>query len=194
MHPRWIRRSSLSFLILSCGAPALAADVAWLGAPDCRIAALEPAPSNQAVGWDGACKDGHASGKGVLTWRTASFDKIRLEATLVAGVVSGEAVLKTKDYTYTGTLRNGVPHGTGYFEYAGDKGWYGGDVAAGKQHGKGIYLSLGRARYTGEWSDGKRNGWGEATFATGGSYIGGWKDDKFHGQGPDRVCRQRPHA
>lgn len=183
MYPHWIRRSAFSLLFLACGAPAMAADIAWLGAPDCRIAALEPAPFNQAVGWDGACKDGYASGKGVLSWRNGSFSKTRLEATLVAGAVSGEGVLTTKDYTYTGTFRNGVPHGAGYFEYTNGKGWYEGEVAAGKQHGKGIYLASDRSRYAGVWSEGERNGWGEASFATGGSYAGGWKENKFHGQG-----------
>lgn len=119
----------------------------------------------------------------MLTWRDAAFDKIRLEATLVAGEVSGEGILKTKDHTYTGTLKNGIPHGSGYFEYTQAGGWYEGEVAAGKRHGKGIYIALNRSRYAGVWSDGKRNGWGEATFATGGSYAGGWKNDKFDGHG-----------
>lgn len=160
-----------------------AAEPVYLGAANCRIATLEPAPKNEAVSWDGACKNGHASGKGVLSWRDDAFDKIRLEATLVAGEVSGEGILKTKDYTYTGTLRNGLPHGHGYFEYAAAQGWYEGDVVAGLPHGKGIRLQVDRARYTGEWLQGKRNGWGEATFSNGGSYTGGWKDDKFDGHG-----------
>src|SRR5690606_10399718 len=111
------------------------------------------------------------------------FDKLRLEATLANGEVSGEGILTTKDYTYTGTLKNGVPHGSGYFEYAGNGGWYEGEVAEGKRHGKGIYIDFDRSRYAGVWAGGKRNGWGEASFATGGSYAGAWKDNRFDGHG-----------
>lgn len=95
----------------------------------------------------------------------------------------GETVLKTPAYTYTGTLKSGLPHGEGYFEYTNSRGWYEGEVANGVPHGKGIWLQVDRSRYAGQWLDGKRNGWGEATFSTGGSYTGGWKDNKFDGHG-----------
>lgn len=161
--------------------PALAAEP--LGEPNCRIASLAPAPINNAVSWKGACVDGFASGKGVLAWRAGKFDKYSIDATLVRGEVSGEAVLKTPDYTYTGTVKAGVPHGQGFFEYADNKGWYEGEVADGRRHGQGIRLGVDRARYTGAWADDKRSGQGEASFSTGGSYTGQWKNDEFDGQG-----------
>jgi hypothetical protein len=178
-----LRPSFLSFALLAAScAPAMGAEAAWLGEADCRVAPLEPAPS-RGVSWNGQCIDGYASGKGVLAWRSAQGDRYSIDAAFVRGAASGEAVLKTPDYTYTGTLANGLPHGQGYFEYANDKGWYEGEVAAGKPHGQGIRLKVDRSRYTGAWVRGERNGWGEATFTTGGSYTGNWKDDKFDGQG-----------
>lgn len=166
---------------LLAAVPAVAAEP--LGEPNCRIAPLQPAPINGAVSWKGACVDGFASGKGVLAWRSGRFDKYSIDATLVRGAVSGEAILKAPDYTYTGSLQDGVPHGQGFFEYAGNKGWYEGEVAAGRRHGQGIQLGVDRARYTGGWVDDKRHGQGEAGFSTGGSYTGQWKNDKFDGQG-----------
>lgn len=119
----------------------------------------------------------------MLAWRAEKFAKFSIEATLVRGEVTGEAILKTPQYTYTGTLKSGVPHGQGFFEYADNGGWYEGQVAAGVPHGKGIRLAVDRSRYTGEWTHGERNGFGEATFSTGGSYTGAWRNDKFEGNG-----------
>ncbi|MFC5459947.1 MORN repeat-containing protein [Massilia niabensis] len=180
---RTFPRLSFPLLVLAAfGTPALAAEPGWLGEADCRIAPLKPTPSG-AVSWTGACVDGYASGKGVLAWNAASLNKVTLEATLVRGEASGEAVLKRRDYTYTGTTKNGVPEGTGYFAFQNGKGWYEGEVLNGMPHGKGIYLTAHRSEYKGEFVMGKKHGWGEETFATGGSYAGGWKNDAFDGHG-----------
>lgn len=178
-----LRRRVLFLTTLCYPFLAHAAEPAWMGEANCRIAPLAVAAINDVVGWKGGCVDGFASGKGVLTWRAGAFDKHSIDATLVRGEVSGEAILKTPDFTYTGALKAGVPHGLGFFEYADNKGWYEGEVVAGRRHGHGIQLDVDRARYTGSWADDKRNGRGEASFSSGGSYTGNWKDDKFDGQG-----------
>lgn len=168
------------------GAPAIgqAAESDYLGKADCRIAPLEPAPGNGKVTWTGACEDGYASGKGVLAWRPNKGGEITLEATLVRGEVSGEGVLKKEAaYKYTGSLKNGLPHGQGFFAYEKGQGWYEGQVANGLPHGEGEQLFLNHTRYVGQFVAGKRNGKGEVTLSTGGSYSGEWKDDRFHGQG-----------
>src|SRR5690349_13989137 len=72
----------------------------WLGKSDCRIAALHPRPAHDAVAWSGACKDGHADGKGVLAWRVEGKGQRRLEATLVGGEISGEGTLATNEGKY----------------------------------------------------------------------------------------------
>lgn len=174
-------RFSASLLLAALfAASAAAAELAWLGEADCRIAPLDGASK---ASWKGACVDGYANGKGTLAWRTEKIGKHSAEATLVRGEVQGEASVSTPKYTYVGTLKAGVPHGQGFFTYADDGGWYEGEVAGGRPNGKGIKLTFDRSQYTGVWVDGKLNGWGEATFATGGSYVGGWKNNKFHGQG-----------
>jgi hypothetical protein len=169
-------------LLAASGAPALAAEPAWLGAANCRIAPVEPAPT-KGVSWTGACVDGYASGKGVLAWSSAPLGEVTIEATLVRGEASGEALIKWGDFIYEGTTRNGAPHGQGYLQYGGGGGWYEGEFADGLPHGKGTHLKVDRSRYTGEWVQGKRHGRGEASFATGGSYAGGWKNDAFDGHG-----------
>lgn len=181
------RPMAVSLTLFAClGTPAFgqAAESDYLGKADCRIAPLEPVPGNGKVTWTGACEDGYASGKGILAWRTKKEGEITLEATLVRGEVSGEGILtKEAAYKYTGSLKNGVPHGRGFFAYENGKGWYEGEVANGLPHGEGERLYLDRTRYVGQLVEGNRHGRGEATFTTGGSYSGEWQDDRFHGQG-----------
>ncbi|QNA87356.1 hypothetical protein G4G28_00730 [Massilia sp. Dwa41.01b] len=154
-----------------------------LGKADCRIGALDTVPAGAELRWNGACTNGHAQGKGVLKWRDAAGKPVTLAATLERGEVSGEAELKTREYDYAGTVRRGVPHGEGFFKYAGGEGMYEGGVVNGKREGKGIFISADRSRYTGEWKNGVREGWGEETFTLGGSYSGTWEDNRFHGKG-----------
>ncbi|MFC5477397.1 MORN repeat-containing protein [Massilia suwonensis] len=183
MHIRRLCPSLAVFFasLAAAGAPALATEPAWLGAADCRIAPLEPAPTSE-VKWTGGCVDGYASGKGVLTWTNAAFGMAMLDATLVRGAASGEAVLKFGKAIYEGTTRNGLPEGQGYLQVE-DWGWYEGAFVKGAPHGKGTHLTVNRSRYTGDWIQGVRHGQGEATFTTGGSYTGSWKNDVFDGQG-----------
>jgi hypothetical protein len=155
--------------------------VSYSGAADCRIAAVEPSPIG-ALRWDGACKDGYADGKGKLQW-TADGGKYAIEGSLVRGEISGEAKLTSREGIYTGMLKNGIPHGQGYFEYANHGGWYEGVLANGKPEGAGIYLAADRSKYTGYWKDGKRHGLGQQVFSLGGSYQGQWQNDVFHGHG-----------
>lgn len=161
--------------------PARAAS--YTGAADCRFAEVQPSPASaDAVRWEGACKDGYAEGKGSLKW-TADGGKYTIEASLVRGEISGEAKLTSREGIYTGMLKNGLPHGQGYVEYANGGGWYEGALANGKPEGAGIYLAPDRSKYTGHWKDGKRHGFGEQSFSLGGSYQGQWQNDVFHGRG-----------
>jgi hypothetical protein len=155
----------------------------YIGAADCRFAEVQPSPASAgAVRWAGACKDGYAEGKGSLQW-TADGGKYSIEASLVRGEISGEAKLTSREGIYTGMLKNGLPHGQGYFEYANQGGWYEGALANGKPEGPGIYLAPDRSKYTGHWKDGERHGLGEQSFSLGGSYQGQWQNDVFHGRG-----------
>jgi hypothetical protein len=170
-----------ALLAASC-TPALGADAAGFGKPDCRIGPLDPVASGTVVSWSGACLDGYASGKGVLGWREED-GPYSIEATLVRGEVSGSARVATPRYTYTGTLKGRLPHGRGVYEFRSPATRYEGEIVEGRFHGKGERHGHEGSRHTGEWVAGRLNGPGEAVFATGGSYQGQWKDGKFHGQG-----------
>jgi hypothetical protein len=173
----------LLVLTASACAPALAEDApAWIGAPDCRLAPLDPAPA-QAPSWNGGCKDGFANGKGTVEWQSASGKRYRLEAVLAAGQVQGEGTLHYQSGTqYIGTLKNGRPDGRGYFRYA-DGTQYEGDVRMGDWTGKGELVYADGSDYKGEFKNDNRDGFGVMAWALGGRYEGGWKDDKPHGPG-----------
>jgi hypothetical protein len=175
----------LPLLVLAASAcsPAFAEEApAWIGAPDCRLAPLAPAPA-QAPSWSGGCKDGFADGKGTVEWQSVSGKRYRLDAVLAAGQVQGEGTLHYQSGTqYIGTLKNGRPDGHGYFRYT-NGAQYEGDVRMGDWNGKGELLYANGSDYKGEFKNDNRDGFGVMTWALGGRYEGGWKDDKPHGPG-----------
>lgn len=170
-------------LAASACAPALAQETpAWIGAPDCRLAPVTPAPP-QAPTWNGGCKNGLADGKGTLEWRDAAGKRYRLDGVFAAGQVAGEGSLRYPDGTqYTGTLRNGMPDGRGYFQDP-DGTQYEGDVRMGERTGTAEVLSPNGDDYKGELKNGKRDGTGVMVWALGGRYEGVWKNDQPHGPG-----------
>lgn len=178
-------RPALPLLFSLCltAAPEAAAAVVYLGKADCRVAPVMPRPAGDAVSWSGACKDGHAEGKGVLEWRVADEGKRKLEANLVRGELTGEGTLTYRDGSYIGTFRQGLPHGAGFFKHTNGDGMYEGGVVNGVREGVGEHVAPDRSTYAGEWKAGKRHGQGKAVFTLGGSYEGQWANDRFHGQG-----------
>lgn len=181
-----LRRRSLAVLVAFFAAgpsgAVLAQDAGpWLGAPDCRIAALEPVAA-APVSWSGACRDGHAEGRGVVEWRGA--DGIRkLEAVLARGVVQGEATLRFPDGgLYIGTLTRGIPDGKGYFKDA-DGMQYEGEVRMGLREGLADGLLPNGDRYQGQWKDGRPEGMGRMTYMLGGAFEGRWRAGVPDGRG-----------
>jgi hypothetical protein len=179
--------SMKSLLVLLLGGaachPALAQETPVLaGAPDCRFAPVQPAPM-EAPAWKGGCKAGFADGDGVLTWRDATGKAYKLEATLAAGQVAGDAKLDLPDGgVYIGTFRNGLPEGFGYLRQA-DGPTYEGGMRMGERNGSGEAKYPNGDRYQGEWKDGKRDGTGVLHYMLGGRYEGGWKNDQPSGKG-----------
>lgn len=163
--------------------PALAQDAPLLaGAPDCRFAPVQPAPM-RAPAWKGGCKAGFADGDGVLAWRDESGKTYKLEATMAAGQVAGDAKLDLPDGgVYIGTFRNGLPDGFGYLRLAGGPRYEGG-MRMGERNGTGEAQYPNGDRYQGEWKDGKREGTGVLHYMLGGRYEGGWKNDAPSGKG-----------
>jgi hypothetical protein len=176
-------RHCLIALPLSIGSAYATEPSGYLGKADCRIATLTPAPTRAGVAWSGACKDGYAEGKGVLEWQTRDEGKRRLEAVLVRGEVAGEGSLAYRDGSYTGSFRQGLPHGAGYVAYSKGEGQYEGGWADGLREGRGTHIDADGSSYEGEWKAGLRHGRGKAVFTLGGNYEGEWRDDVFHGQG-----------
>lgn len=166
-------RPSLSLALLAAfAAPALAAEPAWLGEANCRIAPMKPAPAGK-ISWTGACADGYASGQGVLAWKTAEGYKATMEASLVRGEASGDVVLKRPDYTYTGGWRAGQRNGRGEAAFA-TGGSYAGAWKDDRFDGQGkiVYAGSGRT-YEGEFRDGRVAGQPEMQVATGRHAIKG---------------------
>jgi hypothetical protein len=156
------------------------------GEASCRVAKpiLEP---NETVKWNGPCKDGYASGTGVLQrYRQGGvFDTAgaRYDVTMVQGRISGEGSVKYPNGdTYTGSFKDGQRDGKGHAAYAnGDQ--FEGDYRNDRPDGNGIFLARDRSQYQGAWKDGKFDGDGAMTFALGGHYEGAWKAGKFDGKG-----------
>lgn len=179
-----VRPFLLAFSCLALAGP-LHAQPGFIGKSDCRFAPVEPAPAllSQGVRWSGACKDGYADGRGVLEWKgNDGLGERRLEALLVRGEISGAGKLSYPGGSYLGSLRRGIPHGAGYFDYKNGAQYEGG-VAGGRPHGTGTRISLDGSTYEGEWQSGLRHGRGKEVFTRGGSYDGEWRGDVFHGQG-----------
>lgn len=181
-----MKRATLLFLLFigtHYGPDALAQDAsAWIGPSDCRLAPLKP-PPQRAPGWEGACKNGFAEGKGELSWRDARAERYRLEATLVAGRPSGSVKLWLPNGSvYTGPVKDGVPDGQGYFRDP-DNFQYEGEVRMGERSGIAEAVYPDGNHYKGSWKNGKREGQGVLTYVLGGRYEGGWKDDKPSGAG-----------
>lgn len=174
----------LVLVVSACGlASALAQEApAWIGALECRLAPVTPAPA-QAPSWNGGCKSGFADGEGTLEWRDTAGKRYRLEAVFAAGQVTGEGTLHYPDGTlYIGTFSNGIPNGHGYFKDP-DGTQYVGDVRMGERTGTGEALYAYGDDYKGEFKNGRRDGTGVLVWKLGGRYEGGWENDRPHGPG-----------
>jgi hypothetical protein len=165
----------------AAGAADAPAHLSWYGKPECRIAPVDAPPISE-VRWNGACKDGYAEGRGVLSWRSPEGYRHELDGTLVRGAIQGVATLKWDNGgSYVGTFAGGRPHGQGYYRSA--KGQYEGEVVNGKPEGAGIFLFPNGDRYEGQWKGGVREGQGRMRYVLGGAYDGEWRQDKRHGHG-----------
>jgi hypothetical protein len=103
------------------------------------------------------------------------------DAAPTAGEASSKLTLPDGT-VYTGTLRDGVPDGHGYFLYPNGN-QYEGEVRMGRRDGTGEMAYARGDDYKGEWKNGKRDGTGVLVYMLGGRYEGPWKNDKPCGQG-----------
>jgi len=67
--------------------------------------------------------------------------------------------------------------------YAHGRGWYQGQWAKGRKHGKGLRVFSNGNRYDGEFSEGEMDGDGIMEYANGDVYIGSWSRGERDGRG-----------
>lgn len=157
-------RPFLAGLLLAAAAlagPALPAsdnDTQWISDKrGCKVANPFPQP-DESITWSGACKDGFASGEGVLTFFLRGREHSRYQGTLERGWAEGRGVLKMPDgSTYNGQWANSQENGTGRREWA-DGSWYEGGWKNGRPHGQGQFRRPDGKIFIGEWVDGVYEG------------------------------------
>jgi hypothetical protein len=106
---------ALAGAALACSLPAAAQDRTaspdWITATNqnCKIWNPEPQP-NESVTWSGGCKDGLASGKGVLRWTEDGKPDAVFEGEYANGKRNGAGVLTLPDgRREAGTWANDEP-------------------------------------------------------------------------------------
>ncbi len=197
--------SSLLFLFLTCSV-ALAADPqATIGEPGCLVINTSPGP-DERITWSGGCKDGFASGKGVLQWYAKDVPGTHYEGAMENGQPHGVGIMTRKSgdkvegefknglidgqvkiaysngVKYEGDAKKGVPDGHGAMVFP-NKTRYVGDFKNGRPDGRGVYVVANGTRYEGEVQNGKRNGKGVLRNENGDEYQGEFKDGAIDGIG-----------
>jgi len=174
-------RISLTLITMLCVSGAGAADLPYAGKANCRVAEHARVAGQQAY-WNGACKDGYASGYGALQWSKDGEATERYEGNLSKGVPEGEGIAQWKDGSlYEGRYRDGELHGPAVVMLKGED-----KLEASFEHGKpvgNVKVAYGNGdRYEGGWQHAPE-GSGTMTFALGGAYQGAWREGKPVGDG-----------
>jgi len=121
----------------------------------CQIRNPLPIP-DEAVSWSGECKDGKASGQGILRWYANSKLFLTLNGVMEVGQCRRNCTVSTKGGNkYVGDLQDNRPHGSGIMTYA-DGTKYSGGWASGKKHGKGTFVAKDGSSQEELWDHGKK--------------------------------------
>jgi len=174
-------KKPLSLIVLLCASGAGAADLIYAGKADCRIAGHARVAGHMAY-WNGACKDGYASGPGALQWSKDGKATERYEGPLSKGVPEGAGIAQWADGSlHEGNYRDGMLHGPGVVIFKnGDK--LEANFEEDKPVGNVKAVYAGGDHYEGGWRHGPE-GSGTMTFALGGAYRGSWREGKPVGDG-----------
>ncbi|MNM18950.1 MORN repeat protein [compost metagenome] len=180
-------KTRVAIAMLLCSGLAAAAEPAYVGRDDCRIA-TNPRVAGHTPDWNGACKDGYASGPGALQWSLAGKETERYEGTLSKGTPEGKGIAQWADGSlHDGSYRDGLLHGAAIIVFA-DKNKLVARFEQGRVAGDVKFFAPYGDRYEGAWQEGATSaGWPEGSgtmvFALGGSYKGQWHQGKPHGDG-----------
>jgi hypothetical protein len=110
---------------------------------------------------------------------TPSFTKVT--PCIEGNCIDGVGVLRDEQGTYTGEFSQGLPHGTGTYQYS-DRRVYEGMFVAGRMEGEGV-LTSGSTVYRGQFLDNRKHGQGAEVQGGQLRYEGAWANDKKHGEG-----------
>lgn len=180
-------KTYLALVVLLCSGFAAAAEPVYAGKEGCRVV-QPPRMAGHTPDWNGACKDGYASGPGALQWSKAGKETERYEGNLSKGMPDGAGIAQWADGSlHDGTYRNGQLHGAGVIVFA-DQGKLAGTFEHGRVVGDVKFFAPGGDRYEGGWQDsgnhaGGPEGSGTKVFVLGGSYRGQWHHGKPDGDG-----------
>jgi len=156
-----------ALLLLLLAMPATAgAEGAWFADPrtGCQVWNPSPQPGETAQ-WDGACVEGRAEGRGVLTWYVRERRLERDEGEWRAGRQVGMGSQQWAGGRYRGRFADSLPDGEGEMEMS-SAGLYRGHFRAGRPDGLGR-LESAEGVFEGIWTAGCfRDGGRRAAFAT----------------------------
>jgi hypothetical protein len=155
-----MRTLAVAAVLIAAGFGPAAHAGEWQSDPGSACTAWDPLPvPDETIGWTGACKDGKASGPGVLTILKAGVQVERNEGEFVDGKQTGPGVRRNPSGRYAGNFKDGL------FD------------------GKGVYVGANGMRYDGEWKNGNLEGYGKLTFASGLRYEGHFRANTYNGFG-----------
>ena len=155
----------------------------WLTDPASACAVWDPLPvPDQSVSWTGECRDGKASGPGVLTISRLGRLVERNEGVFVDGKHSGHGVRVNASGRYVGDFEDGLFEGNG--TYVGSDGMrYDGEWKGGNFDGQGKLSFPSGVRYEGHFRANTFNGFGSLILPGGGRYDGEYELNTPHGSG-----------
>jgi hypothetical protein len=143
----------------------------------------DPLPvAGQTVGWAGECKDGKASGRGVLTIFRAGQLVERSDGEFVEGRQTGFGSRDYPNGRYVGRFVDGLFDGNGLF-VASDGTRYDGEWKSGNLHGQGSLSFTSGLRYEGQFVANTYNGRGSMILPDGARYDGEYRLNTPHGTG-----------
>ena len=105
------------------------------------------------ISWSGSCRDGLATGRGVLQWFQAEKKLSQTDCEMVDGKITGRTVVYYTDGSrYEGEFQDNRYHGHGSLQYANGMR-YDGEFHDGLPNGYGTFTGNGRT-FAGDWNKG----------------------------------------
>src|SRR3954453_12142074 len=178
-----MRPIGIAAILIAAGFGATAAHAEGQTDPKSSCSAWDPLPvPDETIGWTGECRDGQASGPGVLTIFKAGIVVERNEGEFVDGKQTGHGMRRNPQGRYTGNFKDGLFDGQGV--YVGADGMrYDGEWKSGNLEGHGKLIFASGLRYEGQFRANTYNGLGSMTYPDGARYDGEYRLSTPHGAG-----------